>query len=321
MVRFCAFGTVLVFAILAMAQTASGQPPRSASLLTLQRASAHADVRLRRKPTLFVLTPNGLLNEYDLKGKQVGQLQLSGPGGESLCSDGEQFLYVVTYSSGSFNPIAERFPIGSTLPDLLMNESPGQAYMCAVSRMTGDIALTIEFSGLAGGGFVMFHSGQTTPYTYAPFQRDALTSAPTFGRFGNLFIVGSYGFVPSWWSSQTHSYGMQYLPLPRVQGGGPGVGAQIDRRGNFVVELKKHKGLFVYPPGALMPGSKIKRRFVRMDGVQSPYAFEFTAEGDEFFTIDNGHVYGFLYPQGGYPVVTINVNAVGIAIVPGPHPG
>jgi hypothetical protein len=317
--RFLAFGIVMMLGILATAQAASARPTGVPSVLTPSRAGVHADARVHQKPTLFVLMPFGLLNEYDLKGKQVGQIQLSDTAGTSLCSDGEHYLYVVSYQGSSSAPIIARFPIGSTTPDLLMYGSifwPG--YMCAVSRMNGDIALTIQLGQTENSGFMLFHAGQTTPYTYDTFQRGSFTTAPTFGRFGNLFVVGVYNFVPSWWSSQSQIIDLQYLPVPRPGGA---VGAQIDRRGKFVIQATRRKGLLVYPPGALKPGSTIKHRFVRMDGIQSPYGFEFTPEGDEFFTIDTGHVYGFLYPQGGYPVVTINVNAIGIAIVPGPHPG
>jgi hypothetical protein len=52
-----------------------------------------------------------------------------------------------------------------------------------------------------------------------------------------------------------------------------------------------------------------------LKGTQSPGQF-LLATGSELFTLDSGKIYGFQYPQGGYPNVTINFAAIGIAIFP-----
>ena len=56
-------------------------------------------------------------------------------------------------------------------------------------------------------------------------------------------------------------------------------------------------------------------RCVPLEGTQSPGEF-LLASGSELFTLDSGKMYGFRYPQGGHPNVTINFAAIEIAIFP-----
>jgi hypothetical protein len=307
--------SVWAFAGLVLLSTSSLPAETIPTLPTLNQRSPVKDV-LDQDPSVYVLGGNGLLNNYDLNGKQIGQLQLSDTHGISMCGDGRNYLFIVDSAVGS-TQIVEKFRVGSTTPSLILNvgsQGTFVALTCTVNKSTLDVAVIgYLICPYCYGGLLFFKNNQTQPGGYAGMTRPFSLSTGTYSTDGNLWVAGTWFLSPAVGSANGRFY-PTYVPRDVVHGNITGI--QVDAKGNLVLEDAYTQQIDIYPGGSLSWPPKGGQTYtVFLTGTSSPSAFQLTPSGTKLFTLDGSNVYGFLYPAGGAPFATINFPASGLAII------
>jgi hypothetical protein len=295
-------------AFLVTSSPASARGPGSAGATKTKRSS------FDNRPKLLLLGAAGVLYAYDLRGNLLSQSQLSDGTGSAMCSDGHTYIVVLTASGN-----AEEFPIGATQPSLTMDVGQPAlftGYACAVAP-NGDVVFGGAIIPTANAGLETFLKGASEPYELGGFQAPSVFSGLAIDASGAPWAVGSY-FLNYYGPSPVIASGSPYwnrLPgfyYPQSDFEPAPAGVGFDRSNNLVVEDPYNQELVVYPGEHLTGCPACSMRL----STRSLGPFVFSPNGHEVFVIDtSGKVYGYRYPVDGPPNVTINLGAVGIALI------
>ena len=266
-------------------------------------------------PTMiYALGANGAVNVYDVHGNLRSSYQISDTNGQWLCGDGRDNLFVVDNDGG--DQITEKFGLGATQPNLLLNAGSNEGdgltlHQCTVDFGNGDVSVSGDWGVTFNAGTCLFHRDQTQPDpdTCGGWYSPSYLTAQTYDPSGNFWLAGDFMGRPAIVPPGNEG---NWVYLPR---GGDPSGIQIDLKGNLLIEEPNLQAIEIYPKSSLSNSCTRAPCGVPLKGTQSPGQF-LLASGSELFTLDSGKIYGFRYPQGGNPNVTINFSAIGIAIFP-----
>ncbi len=294
-------------AFLPVSADASARAPASAGPIKTNSSSGNSGSKL------LLLNGAGVLYSYDLRGNLLSQSQLSDQSAFAMCSDG--YSYIVVLSGGS----AQKYSIGATQPSLTMDVASFSFTDndCAVAP-NGDVYFGGNVPPTANAGVEIFLPGTTQPYELGGFQAPSGFSGLAIDAGGAYWVVGSYflnsvGPSPVILSNSPYWRGLPGFYFPQSDFNPAPAGVGFDRQWNLVVEDPYNQELVIYPGEQLNGGCPacIMRLSTHNLG-----PFVFSPDGHEVFVIDQGgRVYGYRYPVGGPPNVTINVNAAGIALI------